>query len=136
MEIPLLVRDHNYMPQTVDAWQHIWKTICEMSYHGKNIQEEIVTTPGYFQVDEEVLSDRSEEEQTYFYNLMYADNDDCLTLDHIWKQYSEKAGPNATLHVVPEFKHLHVPACLYYTLGVNSWFAECFPNCKVTYWKH
>lgn len=135
MEIPLIVRDHQYTAETVAAWQNVWKLICDMSYHGTNIQEEIITSPGQFQIDEEIIKDNDESEQCYFYNLRYALNVEELTLDHIWKQYSQKAGPGVVLHVVPEFKHLHVPLQLHYTLGVNSWFAESFPNCKVTYWK-
>lgn len=136
MEIPLIVRDHQYSAETVAAWQYVWKAICEMSYHGKNIQREIVTSPGYFQVDEETMKEKDESEQCYFYNLQYTLNTEEMTLDHIWKEYSQNAGPSVKLHFVPEFKHLHVPACLYYALGVNSWFKECFPNCEVTYWKH
>jgi len=136
MEIPLLVKDHQYSGETVAAWQHVWKTICDMSYFGTNIQEEIVTSPGYFQVDEEVMMETGEQDQTHFYGQRYAINDEQLTLDYIWKDYSQKAGPIVQLQVVPNFKHLHVPACLFYTLGVDSWFSECFPNCKVTFWQH
>ena len=136
MEIPLLVRDHQYSAETVFAWQRIWKTICDMCYHGANIQEEIVTTPGYFQLDEEKMLSKSEKEQTHFYGQRYAINDEQLTLDYIWKDYSQSAGPGFTPLVVSEFKQLHVPACLFYTMGVDSWFSHSFPNCKVTFWEH
>lgn len=136
MEIPLIVREHQYSPKTIQAWQAVWRSVCDMAYNGTNIQEEIVTTPGYFQVDEEVMTDKIEKDQYSFYKSDYPVNDEELILDHIWKYYSQKAGPSAKLHVVSEFKHLHVPACLFYTLGVESWFAECFPNCKVTFWEH
>jgi hypothetical protein len=135
MDIPLVVSNHQFAGQTVVAWQRIWKAVCEMSYEGTNIQEEIVTTPGYFQIDDEVMMETGEADQANFYGRRYAINDELLTLDYVWKEYSQKAGAGFTPRIVPEFKHLHIPACLFYTLGVDSWFSECFPNCTVTYWE-
>jgi hypothetical protein len=130
MEIPLIVHSKQYSEETVLAWQTVWKTICDMSYHNTNIQEKIVTTPGYFQMDDKVMLNKDEQAQTYFYSQRYPNNDEQLTLDYIWKKYS-----SAKPHVVREFRYLHVPYSLYYVIGVNSWFRECFPNCKVTFWE-
>ena len=107
-----------------------------MCYHGANIQEEMITTPGYFQVDEELMLSKCEKEQTQFYGQRYAINDEQLTLDHTWKEYSLNAGLGFNPLVVPEFKRLHVPAHLFYTLGVDSWFKHSFPNCTVTFWEN
>ena len=136
MEIPLIVRDHQFSGETVYAWKRVWKAICDMCYHGANIQEEMITTPGYFQVDEELMLSKCEKEQTQFYGQRYAINDEQLTLDHTWKEYSLNAGLGFNPLVVPEFKRLHVPAHLFYTLGVDSWFKHSFPNCTVTFWEN
>jgi hypothetical protein len=135
MKIPIIVQDKQYSEETINKWKTVWNSICEMCYNGTNIQEEIITEPGYFQVDEEVIPDADEKEQARFYGERYANNDEQITLEHTWKEYSQTAGSNVVLKVIPEFKRLHVPVCLYYTLGVYSWFAECFPNCKVTFWE-
>ena len=81
------------------------------------------------------MMDTGEQDQAIFYGQRYAINDEQITLDYMWKEYSQKAGPGVMPRVVPELTQLHVPACLFYSLGVDSWFSHSFPNCKVTYWE-
>lgn len=136
MEIPLNVTKDHYSAETICLWQSVWSTICDMCYHSKNIQEELITRPGIFQFDNDVVGWYSESEQNTFYSKRYPFNDEQLFLDHVWKEYSKVAGPGFVPNVVPEFKRLHVPMCLYSTIGVDAWFATCFPNCKVTFWEN
>lgn len=136
MEIPLVVCDNKYSQETINKWKTIWSSICDMCYTGINIQEEIITNPGYFQVDDEVMMNSNEKEQSIFYGNQYPTNDKEITLDYTWKEYSQKADPGVMPSVVPEFKHLHVPIFLFYTFGVDAWFSHSFPNCKVTFWEN
>jgi len=134
MEIPIIVRDRQLSKETVDKWRSVWTSICEMCYNNKNIQEEIIVTPGDIQIDEELILNADEIQHTQFFAFRYCLNEEDILLDTVWKEYSRIAGPD-NLYKIPEFKRLHVPAYLYYTIGVNSWFRECFPNCKVTFWQ-
>jgi len=136
MEIHLLVQHEQYCLETVEAWQYIWRVICDMCYLGKPPHETIIIRPGAFEVDDEIVMNSGEAEQTRFYEKRSPINDEQITLDSVWKVYSAGAGPDFTPHVVPEFTRLHVPACLFYSLGVERWFAHSFPNCKVTFWDH
>ena len=131
----IIVRDYQYSGETISKWRTVWNTICEMCYNNSNIQHEIITQPGIIRVDEEVVLDNSEKGHSQFYGRRYCINDEELILDTVWKEYSQKAGVGAQLYVITEFKRLHVPTHLYYTLGVDSWFRECFPNCTVTFWE-
>lgn len=131
----IVVRDYQYSGETINKWKLVWSSICDMCYNNSNIREEIIAEPGTIQVDEELVLNASEKDHAQFYGRRYCINDEQLLLDTVWKEYSQKAGIGGTLHVVPEFKRLHVPANLYYTMGVDSWFRECFPNCKVTFWE-
>jgi hypothetical protein len=135
MEIHLIVQDQQYCLETIEAWQYVWKILCDMSYSAGNIQTELRTKPGSFEVDDEVMMDSDEQQQSKFYGQRYPINDELLTLDYMWKAYSQRAGAGFVPRVVPELKSIHVPACLFYTLGVDQWFSHSFPNCKVTYWK-
>lgn len=132
MEIPIIVKDRCHSSETVSKWRSVWSSICEMCYNRQNIQEEIITTPGPLSIDDETVYGATEEEHSYFYSFYRCKNDEQITLDYTWKHYDQK---RPIPMVVPELKKLHVPAHLFYTLGVKSWFAECFPNCKVTFWK-
>jgi hypothetical protein len=130
-----IVRDNQYSVQTISKWKNVWSSICEMCYNNSNIQAEIITQPGSIQIDEELILNASEKDHSNFFAKRYCINDEELILDTVWKEYSKKAGPGGKLFVIPEFRHLHVPAFLFYTLGVNSWFRECFPNCDITFWE-
>lgn len=136
MKIPLHIYREKYSEDTVHGWQQVWKAICKMCYEETSIEEEIITRPGFIDIDDAHISDTNNIELTHtlYYNQRYPINEEVITLDYIWKQYSEKAGPGFTPKVVPEFKRLHVPGVLFYTLGVDSWFRHCFPNCKITFW--
>lgn len=134
MQISILVNDKHYSDITINKWKTVWSSICEMAYNGNRIQHEIITKPGCISVDHETTFGLGESDHTDFYAQQYCDNETLLTLEHTWKQYSQKEGAGHKMHTVPEFQRLHVPECLYYTLGVKNWFAECFPNCQVTYW--
>jgi hypothetical protein len=106
-----------------------------MCYKNINIQTEIITKPGSIQVDEELVLNANEKDHSLFYGRRYYNNEKELLLDDTWKEYSQNAGPGCIMYTIPEFTHLHVPAQLFYTFGVDAWFQQCFPNCKVTFWK-
>lgn len=133
MEIPIVIRHNHYRDETIDKWKYVWSEICEMCYNGNFVTESIITVPGSIQVDEELMLSATEEEHCEIYKLNNWVNREVIMLDYTWKKYSKEAGPRNLL-VIPEFKRLHVPRCLFDTLGVSQWFKHCFPNCKVTYW--
>lgn len=115
----LHVDKNRYSPETVDEWQQLWKSICEMAYCQTYVFEEIITKPHF-----------SEKVDTKFYNR----DQTGITLDFIWKQYSNHYGTKMPF-VIPMFKRLHVPRALFEELGVYSWFDYSFPNCKITFWE-
>jgi hypothetical protein len=133
MNIPLYVYGNMYSATTIDAWQHVWDTICKMAYEEKGICESIVTRPSILCVDNIVINDTSELTHSYQYKNPKYVNVDFLTLDNIWKQYSYLYGPIQP-KVIPQFKKLVVPRCLFECLGVRSWFLHSFPNCQIVFW--
>lgn len=135
MEIPIVIRYQNYREETVDKWIDVWSTICEMCYNGSLITESITVLPGSIQIDEELSLNPSEKEHCEIYRMRDFLNHEVISLDHTWKKFSNEAGPRNLL-VIPEFKNLYVPRCLFDSLGVKQWFRYCFPDCKVTYWEN
>jgi hypothetical protein len=131
MEIPLFLNGRVYENHTVDGWQCVWDKICRMAYEGRDVCESIVTKPGITYVDGKIVEGLS-------HSQMYSNNDPInhyfLTLENIWKQYSQLY-PYEYPKVIPELKELVVPYHLYNCLGVRSWFKHSFPNCVVTYWE-
>jgi hypothetical protein len=133
MKMPLYIHGNSYDRATVEAWQQVWDTICKMAYEKKDICESIVTRPGIMHVNGRVVPDNRESVHSCEYNRKEPVNSYFLTLDNIWRQYSQLHGTKMP-HVVPEFKELIVPYTLYECLGVHAWFRHSFPNCKVYFW--
>lgn len=134
MEIPLIIRDSKYDLETISMWQHIWQIICLMSYEKTSIIEEIITKPGVLIVHNVVNRDNSQLEHSEIYANKIPINDEEITLDYMWKIFSKKHKTIKELHVIPEFKKLHVPRTLFEDLGVKKWFEYSFPNCEITFW--
>jgi len=106
-------------------WPAVWRTICEMSYYRNFLTDEIVIPMENY----ELLETYKNINPTEFHKL---------TLDHTWKQYSERRDMNSNFiepQIVPELKYLFVPRILFDSLGVRSWFQFSFPNCKVEFWE-
>ncbi len=133
MEMPLYIHGNMYDSVTVDAWQNVWDKICRMAYDGKDVCESIITRPGIMHVNGRVVPDKRESAHSHEYSRGDPINSYFLTLDNIWKQYSQFHGTQDP-KVIPEFKELIVPYSLYECLGVQQWFEHSFPNCKVYFW--
>lgn len=133
MEIPLYLNGKTYEGHTVEAWQQVWDRICRMAYEGKDVCEKIVTKPGLTYIDGKIISNSTESYHNRIYRNVEPINYYFLTLENVWKQYSQLYHPSDP-KVIPEFKELVVPYCLYNCLGVQSWFRHSFPNCKVYFW--
>ena len=57
-----------------------------------------------------------------------------ISFDSAWKlyvQHRRKFGQRDEVQCVPELEELHVPLCLFNTIGVDSFMKTVFPNCKV-----
>lgn len=124
MEIELRI-SHSYYHtyyhhDTVLAWQKVWDTLFRMAYLREGIVDKIITIP--------TRSDDLE-----FYQNRNPKNYYEITLDYCWREFCKIH--KDSLHVVPELKEIYVPECLFACLGVWSWFAHSFPNCKITFWK-
>ena len=119
MEIPLVINDNEYAISTVEGWKTIWEKICCMAYENNNYIENLIV--------EESQSDLE------IYNKKTPKNDEEITLDYYWKQYSRKHGSTMP-SVVHELKRLHVPRCLFENLGIYKWFQHSFPDCVITFW--
>ena len=132
MEIPLEIEDNVYSQKTVDKWVDVWNQICTMAYQGKNLQEKIVTFPSYIFINGCQISDNK---HSYRYSFNFPENYYSITLDNVWKQYSEYYGPENP-KIIPELKEVFVPQPLFESLGVLPWFRYTFPNCKITYWEN
>ena len=130
----MFINGNRYETHTIEQWQEVWDRICKMAYEKTNICEKIVTKPGIFHLNGEVINDRSEKTHSYEYERSQPLNTYFLTLDNVWKQYSSFYGPKMP-EVVPEFKELVVPRALFSSLGIDVWFRHSFPNCKVTFWE-
>jgi hypothetical protein len=133
MEMPLYINGKLYDAVTVEAWQGLWDKICRMAYDGKDVCESIITRPGIMHVNGRVLHDKRESTHSKEYARRDPVNSYFLTLDNVWKQYSQFHSPDMP-KVIPEFKELVVPYSLYECLGVQAWFQYSFPNCKVYFW--
>ena len=134
MEVHLFIDGNMYHTHTLEAWQNVWEKICKMAYEGTDICEEIVTYPGFLNINGRIINDRRESAHTLEYRRLEPVNSYFLTLENMWKQFSHLYADKYPL-VVPEFKKLVVPYCLYNCLGVNSWFKHSFPNCKLYFWE-
>lgn len=132
MEVPLIVKNNEYSLETTVCWQLAWSLICDMCYHKKNIQESILITPERFVIEGEQKENSTPKEHSDYYAKKIPTNDEEITLDYVWKQYSKQ---NHEIYIIPEFKKLYVPKCLFHDIGVRSWFRHCFPNCTITYWE-
>lgn len=133
MEMPLYINGNLYDAITIEAWQSVWDRICRMAYEGKDVCESITTRPGIMHVNGRVIHDSRESSHSNEYSRCNPVNSYFITLDNIWKQYSQFHSPQMP-KVIPEFKELVVPYALYECLGVHSWFEHSFPNCKVYFW--
>ena len=131
MEIPLIIRDSLYDEETVQDWQYIWETICLMAYENKEIVRQIITKPGIMAIQGMVNTSKLESEHSDMYSNRSPANDEEITLDYMWKRFSST---HPDVHIVEEFKYLHVPRPLFENLGIKKWFEYSFPNCKVTFW--
>lgn len=134
MEIPLEIENNLYCPTTVDCWVSVWNQVCKMAYEGKDIHESIVTRPGNMCINEYLVHDKRESIHSYEYSLHFPLNSYQMTLDNVWKQYSEFYGPENP-KIIPQFKELVVPRALFESLGISQWFHYTFPNCTVTFWE-
>jgi hypothetical protein len=124
-----------YSDSTIRKWQQVWASIFEMIYNDDYVIESIVTRPGTLQfVEDCVYNDNSESSHMNFYKRQIPENWYALTFDYVWKYYSKKY-PQDTLYVITDLKRLHVPRCLFESVGVSQLFNDCFPNCVVTFWK-
>jgi hypothetical protein len=132
MRITIDIKNNHYCPETLQGWFQIWSQVCRMAYNKENIVESIIAEPGIVSIDGLVLLNQTEEFHSKVYKKRVPINDEHITLDYVWSIYSKKY---KYVHIVPEFKELHVPKELFENLGVKQWFNYSFPNCKVTYWK-
>lgn len=98
-----------------EYWQKVWIIICDMSYLRRNISEKIYIKP----------FDKK------FFSSEYLEIPEEITLDYMWKQYSEKYHE---VEIVPELKEIYVPRELFLDLGVETWFKYSFPNCVINFW--
>jgi hypothetical protein len=121
MEIPIVIRHNHYRDETVEMWKSVWSTICEMCYNGNFVTEKIIVEPTSIQIDEELILNASRSDHYQVYKTTDCENLEELTLDYTWRQYSKKAGPRNLL-VIPEFRRLHVPECLFESHVVKQWF--------------
>jgi hypothetical protein len=106
-------------------WPALWKTICEMSYYRRCLTDQI-------------LVEIEDYELLEMYKNMNPNEFRGLTIDYMWKDYSETRdylNKYIEPQVVPELKYLFVPRILFETLGVYTWFQFSFPNCKVEFWE-
>ncbi len=97
-----------------------------MSYHRRSLKEQIVVQPE----DYDLIEKYKNTNPTDF---------DKLTLDYVWKEYSEKRDSNNNFiepQVVPELRYLFVPRVLFESLGVYTWFRHSFPNCVIMFWEN
>ena len=135
MEIPLRIANNRYSDDTVRAWQSVWSTICEMAYKKQYVTQSIITYPGILKLSNGCeYFDADELEHTSYYERMIPNNAYKISIDYMWRKYSEES-PDNLVHVVPEFQTLHVPRVLFDEVGVSAWFDHCFPNCLVTFWQ-
>lgn len=133
MEIPLCIRGDMYDGVTLEHWQQLWHNICKMAYEGEGVCEKIITRPGLLSIDGKIVANSSESMHSRQYGKTEPINSYFITLENVWRQYSEFHGPEQP-KVIPELKELVVPYELFNCLGVQSWFRYSFPNCKVFYW--
>lgn len=133
MEIPYYLDGKMYDNVTIEAWQEVWDRVCRMAYEKRDICESIVTKPGIMHINGRIIHDKRESTHVREYCRLEPINHYFLTLENIWKQYSQLYSPNDP-DVILEFKELIVPRCLYECLGVSQWFKYSFPNCKVSFW--
>ena len=109
-----------YSDDTVLAWQSFWLRLCKMSYLREKVVNKLAVLP----------SDDSDNE---FYSKRNSQNYNDITLDHTWKEFCKSY--KGDVMIVPELEELYVPESLFTCIGVSTWFAHSFPNCKITYWK-
>lgn len=131
MEIPILIENNMYLPETVKRWQTIWEAICKVAYNDfYDIANEIIVKPDDLIVkNDHIMHDSREVAHTNIYNFRGPTNYYELTLDHMWKKFE------GTPHIIKSLHRLHVPRVLFEDLGVRQWFAYSFPRCRVTYWE-
>lgn len=132
MEIPLNIYGDTYDEITIEAWQSVWDHVCKMAYEGTDICESIITRPGVMTINGKKVFDKRERTHSQEYARLQPINTYFLTLDNMWKQYSDYY---PEVKVIPEFKKLIVPYALYQSLGITQWFRYSFPNCEVIYWE-
>ena len=133
MEIQICIDESYYQDITVSKWQSVWEHVCKMAYEGTDICEEIITKPNGINMNSHKVASKGELVHAGIYEEAYPFNKNEVTLDYMWKKYSDKHGTNMP-RVVSELKRLHVPQALFENLGVKQWFQHSFPNCVITYW--
>ena len=133
MEIPLIVYEKMYQYDTIAGWKRVWETICQMAYEKTGVCEKIITKPGYMRVNGVENLKCSEAEHSRVYLNKENSNDYSISLDVLWKYYSNQYGSQMP-HVIPELKEIHVPRILFDTIGVRAWFNYSFPNCRIFFW--
>lgn len=135
MKVSLCVVNYNYYLNTRAAWQSVWEAICQMAYENRDNISQIITEPDDMDIEGVQNNNRNEKEHSHYYSKKLPGNDELITLDYMWKRYSNKYKDLQELYVVPEFTRLHVPRSLFESLGVIQWFRHSFPNCQVTFWE-
>lgn len=111
--------DTYYHANTVFAWQQFWDRLCRMSYLREGVVNKLTVLP-------------AEDDDVVYYQNRNAKNYDEITLDYSWRKFCQTY--KGEVFCVPELKELYVPESLFACAGVWSWFAQSFPNCKITYW--
>lgn len=108
-----------FRDDVIQKWQDVWQHICEMAYERKNIVEKLII-------------EQDNPNEAAFYERNKCDNEDKLTLEYTWANYS-RTYKDAL--VVPELKFIFVPRSLFECLGVYAWFKYSFPNCSICFWE-
>lgn len=134
MLIPLLVENKLYAKDTVVLWTIVWERICRMAYENADICQELITLPEGMIVDGIQSSKNDELEHADYYQKGFPDNHNQILFDSTWRRISKRFGAPYTIFVVPELRKLHVPRCLFDSLGVSQFFRHSFPNCVITFW--
>jgi len=80
------------------------KQVCEMAYNRTNIVREILV-----------------------------ENNDGLTLESVWREYSKQKIGNEYVqpYIIFELKKIVVPRDLFEAPGIYTWFAYSFPVCEI-----
>ena len=133
--VDLIVENNLYSKETVFQWTMVWERICRMAYENENKAKYMIVLPGEMVVNNQLSDPYNQKKQTKYYQYKLPENEELITFDHTWKQFSKRFGAPYELFVIHELELLVVPRCLFDSLGVSQFFKHSFPKCKITFWE-